>query len=277
MQPTGAQDSPSVHFTRHAELPGLELVRYPNLTRGWRGIPEAYTWFTMIPWLEGDVEVISRGVHAPCTPGSVTVGEPGEPYVLRPHSAMRGEFRVIRVDHALLDGMIGEAGVRGSSNPFPREPVLAARQAKLFQHAYAAIGYADKLATEESLMEFVASMIRIETDAVRARATDNGRAVARARELLHARFNTAVSLGELAQAANLDRFALLRAFSKELGLTPHAYQVQLRMARACRLIAEELPLVDVALAVGYSEQSALQRPFKRLVGVTPGAYARARQ
>lgn len=126
-------------------------------------------------------------------------------------------------------------------------------------------------------MEFVASMIRIENIAAAARAADNGRAIARARELLHARFNADVSLGELARAANMDRFALLRAFSKELGLTPHAYQVQLRMARACRLIAEKVPLVDVALAVGYSEQSALQRPFKRLVGVTPGTYAGTRQ
>jgi AraC-like DNA-binding protein len=99
--------------------------------------------------------------------------------------------------------------------------------------------------------------------------------VARARELLHARFDAQVSLDELAHAAGLSRFALLRAFSRDLGMTPHAYQVQLRMAHACRLIASAVPIVEAALAVGYSEQSALQRPFRRLIGVTPGEYARA--
>jgi len=73
----------------------------------------------------------------------------------------------------------------------------------------------------------------------------------------------------------MDKFALLRAFSNELGITPHAYQIQVRMARACRLIAQGVPLAEVAHKVGYSEQSALHRPFKRRIGVTPGAYARA--
>jgi AraC-like DNA-binding protein len=100
-------------------------------------------------------------------------------------------------------------------------------------------------------------------------------AVYRARELLHARFNESLTLVELSQAAGTDRYALLRAFSHELGMPPHAYQMQLRVARACRLIAEGVALADVAIAVGYSEQSALHRPFVRLVGVTPGEYARA--
>lgn len=70
-------------------------------------------------------------------------------------------------------------------------------------------------------------------------------------------------------------FALLCAFARELGLTPHAYLVHLRVARARRLIVDGWTLADTALAVGYSEQSALTRQFRRLVGITPGAYARA--
>jgi AraC-like DNA-binding protein len=99
--------------------------------------------------------------------------------------------------------------------------------------------------------------------------------VRRARELLHTRFNTVVSLEELAHATGTEKFTLLRAFARELGITPHAYQEQLRIERACRLIARGVPLPEAALAVGYSQQSALQRPFKQLEGVTPGEYVRA--
>src|SRR5579859_3488855 len=49
-------------------------------------------------------------------------------------------------------------------------------------------------------------------------------------------------LDELARAAGTERYALLRVFSKELGVTPHVYQVQLRMARDCRLIKQGWPL-----------------------------------
>jgi AraC-like DNA-binding protein len=101
--------------------------------------------------------------------------------------------------------------------------------------------------------------------------------VRRARDLLHARFDASLTLDELAAAAGSKKFALLRAFSREIGMTPRAYQVQLRIARACQLIAQGEPLAETALAVGYSEQSALARQFRRVVGVTPGAYARAIQ
>jgi len=274
-QPTTDDASSLVRFTRPAQMPGLELVCYPKLSRGWQGIPEAYTWFTMIPWLEGDVQVISRGVSAQCEVGSVTVGQPGEPYALRPRSAMRGEFRVIRVDNAVLDAIVEEVGGRGGDDLFPREPVCNPELAWLFARSYAAIAHAEKLEAQEHLHGFIASLLGIGTRAGAPRRAGNAPNIRRARESLHAHFDASVSLDELALAAGMGKFALLRAFSQQLGMTPHAYQVQLRMARACRLIAQQMPLSEVALAVGYSEQSALQRAFRQRIGVTPGAYGRA--
>jgi AraC-like DNA-binding protein len=273
---TDRSETPVVSFLRRPELPGLELVRYPSLTRGWRGIPEAYTWFTMIAWLEGDVEVHSRGVRAPCEPASVTVGEPGEPYALRPRSAMRGEFRVIRVDTPLLDTIVEEVGLRPGASPFPRAPLRHEHHARRFAQCYEAIATGERLAVEQRLATFVAGLLGAGGDASEAAPPGAHGGIERARELLHATFHTQVPLDELAQAAGMDRFRFLRAFAQQLGMTPHAaYQMQLRVARARRLIAANVPLAEVALAVGYSEQSALQRPFKRLVGVTPGAYARS--
>jgi AraC-like DNA-binding protein len=265
-----------VRFARPLQLPGLELVHYPSLTRGWRGIPEAYTWFTMIDWLEGDVEVLSRGMRAQCEPGSVTIGEPGDPYALRSHSAMRGEFRVIRVDYDLLQAIAEEVGGRRGGTRFPREPQRDPALAHAFAHLYRSIDRDDRLDAQERLYAFLSALLAHGPEPpVQAAASTNTPVVRRARELLHAGLDTSLSLDELADAAGTDKFALLRTFSAELGITPHAYQVQLRVARACRLIARGAPLADVALSVGYSEQSALHRPFKRLVGVSPGAYARA--
>ena len=33
---------PVVRFTRPSHTPGIEIVHYPNLTRGWRGVSEGY-------------------------------------------------------------------------------------------------------------------------------------------------------------------------------------------------------------------------------------------
>jgi AraC-like DNA-binding protein len=269
-----AKDEPVVRFSRPPHAAGLELVHYPNLTRGWRGIPETYTWFTTIDRLEGDVDVLSRGMQAPCAPHSVTIGEPGEPYVLRPRSAMRGEFRVIRVYQSLYSEIRDQIGAPAAGTPFPRAPQRDPGLTRRFDRLYRAIDGGSTLATQERLFAFLAALVDRGRRAPMPHHERDPRAVRRARELLHARFNEPLTLTELSQAAGTDRFALLRAFSHKVGMPPHAYQMHLRVARACRLIVQGVSLADVAIAVGYSEQSALHRPFVRLVGVTPGEYAR---
>jgi AraC-like DNA-binding protein len=100
-------------------------------------------------------------------------------------------------------------------------------------------------------------------------------AVRRAARLLRERWNDTVTLAELSAAANLSRFELVRRFREQLGLPPHAFQLDLRVAAARRLLAAGRPAAEVAYACGFADQPHLTRVFKRAVGVTPGAYARA--
>ena len=78
-------------------------------------------------------------------------------------------------------------------------------------------------------------------------------------------------LAELADVAKLSRFELARRFRAQTGMTPHAFQTNLRIARARTLIAAGDTLADVAAACGFADQAHLTRTFRRTVGVTPGA------
>ncbi|MFN2564629.1 MAG: helix-turn-helix domain-containing protein [Gemmatimonadaceae bacterium] len=98
--------------------------------------------------------------------------------------------------------------------------------------------------------------------------------VVRARDYLRARPMESVSLDELAAVAGLSKFYLLRAFSRAYGLTPHAYQMELRLARARRLLAEGRPLSHVTYDAGFADQSHLTRRFAAFYGLTPARYAR---
>jgi AraC-like DNA-binding protein len=98
--------------------------------------------------------------------------------------------------------------------------------------------------------------------------------ISRVRDHLLDQCGRRITLDELARLAGMCRFALVRAFTKEVGMPPHAYQTHLRVARARALIAAGRRLSDVALDVGFSDQSHLNRHFKSLVGTTPGGYAR---
>jgi AraC-like DNA-binding protein len=98
--------------------------------------------------------------------------------------------------------------------------------------------------------------------------------VLRIRDYLRREFARTVTLEDLGHRAGMCRFALVRAFTREVGLPPHAYQTHLRVLYACELIQRGTPLSVVALKVGFSDQSHLCRHFKRILGTTPGAYGR---
>ncbi|CAJ0789496.1 HTH-type transcriptional activator RhaS [Ralstonia condita] len=84
-----------------------------------------------------------------------------------------------------------------------------------------------------------------------------------------------VSLLDLARETGLSRFQVLRGFTRATGLTPHAYQLQRRLALARRLIARGLPLAEAAAACGFADQSHMTRQFVRKYGVSPGMVAAA--
>ncbi|WP_017905896.1 AraC family transcriptional regulator [Pseudomonas asplenii] len=98
------------------------------------------------------------------------------------------------------------------------------------------------------------------------------RVAQRAREYLHAHLQQDVSLDDLATVTGVDRFRLTRAFKSAYGLPPHAYLVQLRLARARQLLARGEQPATVAMNLGFSDQSHLGRWFVRAYGLTPAAY-----
>lgn len=98
------------------------------------------------------------------------------------------------------------------------------------------------------------------------------RPVRRAVDFLHEHLAEPVRLDAIAAHAQLDRFHLSRAFRDQVGLPPHAYLTQLRVLRAKQLLAMGIPPSSVAPLVGFYDQSQLHRHFRRIVGMTPGAF-----
>ncbi len=88
--------------------------------------------------------------------------------------------------------------------------------------------------------------------------------------------HASIGLIELATIAGISRFHFTRLFKNSLGETPMSYVERMRIERAKELIRHgRLVLVDVALAVGFADQSHFTRRFHRHVGCTPAVYARS--
>ncbi|WP_109480488.1 AraC family transcriptional regulator [Paraburkholderia sp. C35] len=95
-----------------------------------------------------------------------------------------------------------------------------------------------------------------------------------ARAYLQAFSSRNVTLDELAREASLSASELCRRFTAAFGLSPHRYQLVLRLKTAKRLLLDGVTPADAALSTGFADQSHLGRHFKAMFGVTPGAVAR---
>jgi len=79
-----------------------------------------------------------------------------------------------------------------------------------------------------------------------------------------------ISLDTLSSMAGLSPHHFARAFQQSLGMPPHRYLLRRRLEHVEKMLRDtQLPLSHIALAVGFSDQSHLNRHFRRLTGMSP--------
>lgn len=90
---------------------------------------------------------------------------------------------------------------------------------------------------------------------------------------LRARYTEEIRMEELAHRFGYDKDYLTRAFKKQYGITPHQYQIRVRMEHAQWLLAHTgLSAKEIAYSVGYQDFSAFYRSFQKTVGCSPQQY-----
>ena len=97
----------------------------------------------------------------------------------------------------------------------------------------------------------------------------------RALEMIDARLNTPLTVGALADELAMSEYHFARMFRRSVGVAPHRWIIEQRLARArVELAAGRLSLDGVANAAGFSHVSHLTRHLRGALGVTPGEYRR---
>lgn len=94
-------------------------------------------------------------------------------------------------------------------------------------------------------------------------------AVSSAIDLIHDRHSDELKLDEIARAAGMTTFQIIRLFKQATGLTPHAYLTQVRLKATIRSLKGGESTADAALAAGFYDQAAFNKHFKRTFGITP--------
>lgn len=208
----------------------------------------------------GDSEWWASGRAWRSTPGCILIKQPGD---VHRDIARRGPttYITIALPSACLEGHDRAAVLSQLDADDPR--------AVPFRRLIDAVcARADRLELEVALAEVVGAFAAIGNP-----HPDVSRPVRRAIEYIRDHLDGSITLDDLAAHANLDKFHLCRAFRAQVGIPPHAYLTQFRIARAKQLLARGVRASDVAPLVGLYDQAQLTRHFRRIVGTTPARFA----
>jgi AraC-like DNA-binding protein len=98
----------------------------------------------------------------------------------------------------------------------------------------------------------------------------------RIRAYIDAHIGEHISLDDLARQAGISRFHFARQFRLTTGESPMGYLRRVRIERSKSILqSRETTIAEVAATLGFSDQSHFTRTFGRLVGVSPGSFARS--
>ena len=84
-------------------------------------------------------------------------------------------------------------------------------------------------------------------------------------------------LDELARAALVSKYHLLRSYKLVFGITPYQQVLQLRLQEASKLLLQDLSLEDIATMVGFSDRRSFTKAFRKVFGCSPSEFKRRNQ
>ena len=99
------------------------------------------------------------------------------------------------------------------------------------------------------------------------------RHVIRIQEYLRANLRRNVALNELAELTGLSKAYLIRSFRRIVGMPPYEWLLQLRIEEARQRLQNGDRICDLAIELGFADQSHFHIRIKRLIGITTSVYA----
>jgi AraC family transcriptional regulator len=201
----------------------------------------------------------------------------GQVHVL--HFRRACDLTILEIRSSLVDEKARDAGGVAAWDAFPRHGILdsflraVGDTVKAVLHSTAPPCDADLHAIADVMASHLAVICARRRRACGGNAALLSELSARAKDFVRAHLDDRLPVERLAAHVGLSPFHFARSFRAATGQSPHAFITAERLARACVLLREtNVPLVQVAMNVGFQTQGHFTVLFHRAIGQTPRAY-----
>lgn len=252
---------------------GLEAYRFEGVRQPF---PNHFHNYYVIGAIEGGSRRLScRNREYTVKRGDVLLFNPGDN-----HSCVRGEtdafdYRALNLTEErmldLAEELTGNRKLPGFSQNVIHDAEIGGYFLRLHRMVMDGLQGFEK---EELLLLLAASVLQeYEQSFTPCRAAGRNE-IERACRFMEKHFQEQITLEQICTYSSLSKSTLLRAFTKEKGVTPYRYLQTFRVNRAKELLEKGAAPAQAALQTGFSDQSHFSNAFHKFIGLSPAAYGR---
>ena len=270
----GSRTGEQVDIRSLAEMPGLQLMRASFHTRTFpRHSHEGYGVGVIE---QGALGFYYRGENVVAPAGRINTVNPDEVHTGQAATESGWTYRMFYFSADFLQHMTQAVCERPTSLPFFTQGVIEDPDlAGLIRQVHGQLDdiRVARLERETMLLEMFARLLVRHTyePPTVVRAGREEAPIRRVIDYLDAHFGEDLAVDTLAAIACLSPYHFIRVFTRQTGLTPHAWLMQLRARKAKELLALGLPIADAAAA----DRLCRPEPSDQNLQADYGLYARS--
>lgn len=213
-------------------------------------------------WLSGKTSYVKSGQVTLYNPGTIQASR------FDSHSV---EFISVHLPQSVMKTLADEENVRSNQEtPVLREGII--NNARLFDALcrFATSAHEKHNINQEQELILLCGEL-LETSDMR-QGSDEQR-INLVIDYLREHLNVKPQLERLAQIAGLSKYHFVRCFTRQTGMPPLQYHMQLRLRQARDLLRRNIHPLDAAIMLGFYDQSHFINAFRKVMGTTPHHYA----
>lgn len=270
---TGTAKSNRTSFWKPQSVSGLSFMKLEFTNRGFA--PHWHEALGVGITVGGGSQIKSRGRIESAEPGTLFVFNPGEPHSGEMGGSTHWRYRSLYLSRQGMQALAKMTGME-SMPGFTNNRIADAQLACQFLKLHRVFETTNEPALhQEAMVEAFSCLFERHGGQQIPGTAKNARLVQKVMDWMWEHHEESVNLEDIANEFEVSQFTLIAAFRSIKGITPYASLIQIRLNSACSKLRRGYTPADAAVAVGFYDQSALGRHFKRCYGITPMQYTKA--
>lgn len=203
-------------------------------------------------------------------PGTTMVIHPDEIHDGEAGTAAGFSYRIAYIQPALLQTALANTQLPFVKNGVCNDPRLYSAARLLLTDI---TRQQDALERDDLLLDLAIALQSV-SETRKPQHRGDFRAAQTAREYIHDKLDSVITLDELADVSHRDRWSLSRDFRYYFGTSPYRYLTMRRLDLVKRLMISGQSLADSSTIAGFSDQSHMTRQFAKTYGMPPAQWLR---